>query len=1089
MKKVLLLSLVGLCLALSAFARSVISYEDWQDPNLFERNRLAMSASFATEQQQIISLNGQWDFKFNPDMDKRDKDFYKESYNISSWDKIKVPGFWYEYGYCDPIYVNVGYPWRGNGKTNPPYVPKEDNYVGQYRRTFNLTAEQVSKDLILCIGSATSNVRIWINGKEVGYSQDSKLESRFDISKYVRKGSNTIALEIFRWCDGTYLEDQDFWRLAGIARGVYIFTREKQGFRDINISADMYGQIALKVQTTKAIKSITYKVFDENNKLVLEGSSEKSKKIASSLRQFDIKAVLESPELWSAESPYLYRLHVSANMSRSRLAESSNINFGFRSIEIKDNQLLVNGKAILFKGVNRHELNPYKGYQVSEADMLKDIQIMKSLNINAVRTCHYPNDPRWLDLCDKWGLYVVDEANIESHGMGYAPDRTLANNKQYAAAHMDRDSRMVYRDINHPSIIMWSLGNEAGNGTNFLATYDWIKAHDPSRIVMYCEAKHGRNTDIYCPMYRSPQECENYLHNNPQKPLIQCEYAHAMGNSMGGFKVYWDLIRKEPHYQGGFIWDFQDQAFLKYVSPSSENATDHVFAFGGNYNSKDASDGSFNCNGLIAADRSLHPHAQEVKYQHRNILTSLVLPANISDLESSSSNLVLSVYNEYFFKNLEDYRLVWEIEVAGDKLLSGLVDNLDIEPQQTKNISLPVTYKELARIAKKHNSAKNSVYANHSADEDIYLNVKYVLKHQDGLLAAGSEVAYDQMPIREGDIKSFNVASANVTDAQAINFEDKDDKYYFTSNFAYAGTSSPLVSTWALVFDKKTASITAYSIDSKQVLSAPLEPNFNRADTENDMGANLFAKYKFKDKLEVETCDIVGLVGNAYQINVVYKPIKDYFQLSLQYTIHPDGSVAVSESLKDMGNLSKYHNLYRFGMRFAMEGRYSDLDFYGYGPDENYIDRRSSQLMGHYKQKVENQYHYGYVRTQESGTKTGLRWFSILDDNGTGLELSASTRFSASALPFSIEDLDVSIKDPRPYPNPTNYQAGEAKHSLELKAIAYDNARTKRNTYVTLDLVQMGVGGINSWGLLPMEQFRVKAKEYRFDFVFRPVNN
>ncbi len=1097
-KKIVFSTLMTIILMASALDvradRRSGSKEDWENPRIVERNRLPMTATFVTDQQKTLSLNGIWKFKFNPKFESRSQGFEDIHYNDSYWKEIMVPGMWETAGWCDPIYVNVGYPWRGHFKNNPPVVPTEHNYVGQYRREFDLEESWLQKRVCLCIGSATSNVRVWINGKEVGYSEDSKLEARFDITRYVRPGKNLIALEVHRWCDGTYLEDQDFWRLGGIARGIYVYTRENERIEDLNVRGDMKGQLDIRARLTKGIQSMDYQVLDPEGKEVMRFSAfPEGKKVKSELGGWflDCRKSLMEPELWSAETPYLYTLVAEARTSRGTIAESTRIRFGFRSVQIKGNQLLVNGKPILVKGVNRHEMNPYKGYVVSAADMVRDIQIMKQLNINAVRTCHYPDDPLWYQLCDEWGLYVVDEGNIESHGMGYDPQETLANSDEFHDAHMARDQRMVYRDINHPSVIIWSLGNEAGNGTNFMDTYSWIKAHDPSRPVQYCEAHGGSNTDIYCPMYATLEECEKYL-RRPSKPLIQCEYAHAMGNSMGNFKEYWDMIRKYPAYQGGFIWDFVDQALRIEVDPD-KYGTDHIFAFGGDFNEYDPSDGSFNCNGLIAADRSLHPHTSEVKYQHRNILTCLPSRFNFDPKTNPLREMRVDVYNEHFFKDLSDYRMEWMLLVAGENVMSGVVEQLDVAPQTVESVDLGVTSADMQKAVaeaksrwKHHFSEKGR---NTSADDDLFLQVSYKLKRSDGLLPAGTEVAYDQLVLREGPVKAFETGSTSVADSR-IELEEDVKQAVFSGRFFHDGTAGDRISEWSVTFDKQKGAAVDYQIDGKSYLNGALMPNFNRAPTENDLGAGMDYRSEVWRHCTFDLSSFkICKKGETYQVKVEYRPIRSYASVEMEYNIFKDGSIRVSEILRDAGKLDEAPDMMRFGMMFQMPGDCSSIDFYGYGPEENYVDRHSSQLMGHYCQRVEDQYHFGYVRTQESGTKTGLRWFRILNDNGTGLELTADTRFSASALPFSILDMDASMVDPRPRKNPTNNQAGEARHSLILKEKVQESARSMGTTYVCFDLCQMGLGGINSWGRLPLDEYRIHPKEYEFNFVIRPVGN
>ena len=993
----------NLCLSLAFLAAFLplaaqTKMEPWQDPNVFEENRMPMRATFVTDQQQTLSLNGLWKFHFNPTIEGRLRGFEAVGFDDTAWDEIPVPGLWDLNGYCDPMYLNVGYPWRGHYENNPPYPATEHNYVGQYRRTFTIDKSWIGKQICLNIGSATSNVRVWVNGKMVGYSEDSKLEARFDLTKYVHAGENTIALEIFRWCDGTYLEDQDFWRFAGIARGVEVYTREKERIEDVHVTGWADGRLKVHVEVTRGIEGVNMEVLGHSgfDNIHIDGIKPKKGVI-------DIDEEIFEPALWSAETPNLYTLRVLA-YTKKGIAESLEIPFGFRTVEIVGNQLLVNGKPILIKGADRHELSPTGGYNVTEAEMVRDIRIMKELNINAVRTCHYPDDPRWLALCDKYGLYVVDEGNIESHGMGYGP-ATLGRNPLFAAAHLVRDSRMVQRDFNHPSVIVWSMGNEAGDGPNFEACYDWIKAYDPSRPVQYERAltRNGeshRYTDIYCPMYASPDDILRYLQKGT-KPFIQCEYAHAMGNSMGNFKEYWDIARREPGCQGGFIWDFVDQA-LRW--PSDKPGTDHIYIFGGDLNDYDPSDGSFNCNGVIAADRTLHPHAYEVRYQYRNILTT-----------AGDEPGVVNIYNENFFTDLSRYRLVWTLEADGEPFRTGTVEKLDVAPQATKTVDLGIGARpEEGRV--------------------ITLTIRYQLKEAEPLLPAGFEVAYDQLVLA-------------------------DDP-----------APLPVGTTWEVTIDKNLGALTSYKLDGKEMISEPMMPCFDRALVENDLGARFQNRFALWRNIQFQVASIAAKpVGNACQVDVAFAPIDGKGIVKVAYLVDPRGTVAVSESLEDAGGLSEAQYLFRFGMRFAMPGQYSDLDFFGLGPWENYSDRHSAALLGRYRQRVEDQYHYGYVRAQESGTHTGMRWLNILDESGTGLKLCAPTPFSASALPFSLEDLDTHI------------------HSLELKAKAHENERSRGTTYVHMDLAQMGVGGVTSWGTWPLKEYLLPAKPYDFVFTLSPV--
>lgn len=970
-----------------------------------------MRATFKVDQEQRLCLNGVWKFHFSQSVASRLKGFEAVGYNDASWAEMPVPGLLELNGYGVPVYVNIGYAWKGLYENNPPVVPEEGNYVGQYRKVFEVPQNWSGKEIVLTIGSATSNVRVWVNGKPVGYSEDSKLEANFNVTKFVRPGANTIALEIFRWCDGTYLEDQDFWRFTGIARDVYLSARGKDRLEDINVTADMHGNLTAKATVTSKITGVRYTLLDDGKAFwSYEARVRKGKA--------DVQAAVKGVKLWSAEEPNLYTLKAEA-LINGRVMESTSLEIGFRTTEIEGGQLKVNGKPVLIKGVNRHELSPINGYIVTQEEMIRDIKLMKSLNINAVRTCHYPDNPVWLSLCDRYGLYVVDEGNIESHGMGYG-DKTLGKEPMYAAAHLIRDQRMVQRDRNHPSIIIWSMGNEAGFGPNFEACYNWIKAEDPTRPVQYERAldnAHDRNfTDIICPMYMSPDGCVRYLENSPRKPLIQCEYAHAMGNSGGNFKDYWDLVRKYPEYQGGFIWDFQDQALWN----------GKYWAFGGDYNPGGPSDGSFNCNGVVAADRSLHPHAYEIRYQYQDIWTSGTPGA-------------LRVFNEFFFKDLSDVMLLWDIEKDGEKVLSGVVPTLNVRPQESATISLGDV-----KIPD---------------DGTVTLNVRYVLKRAWPLVEAGSQIAYAQILLADRRPVMVEPAAGKTSVSRSGN--------------------SVIVSgkAWTITFDKASGAMTSYVIGRKELLSRPLVPCFNRAPVENDLGAALPYRWNLwrNPEFKVGAFNVTGDSGST-MVEVEYEPIGGKAPLSVFYEVRADGSVSVVEK---MGDAPDAPDMFRFGMAFAMPGTYGDLDFFGLGPWENYIDRNSACLLGRYRQKVADQYHMGYVRTQESGTHTGLRYFRVLDASGNGLEVASEADFSASALPYSIADLDVSAPEGDVLETNANGQRGVPRHSLELVPSGL--------THVHIDAIQMGVGSVDSWGSVPLEQYHVKPVAREFRFVLSPV--
>jgi beta-galactosidase len=1013
---------------------------DWQDPELFQKNRLPMSTYFTTDGLKI-SLDGIWSFRWHEGLDSRDMRFFSLDFDDSEWGSIPVPGMWELNGYGDPLYNNFGFPWEGHYKPNPPFPFFEHNYAGQYRRWFEIGEEWNGKDIILHIGSATSNVRIWINGKEVGYSEDSKLEARFDITKYVKKGRNLIALEIFRWCDGTYLEDQDFWRLTGLARETYIYSREKNRIEDIRIIGSASGEASICAEVSIGVEKISFEIVDASGKVVGSQSIKVDKKILSDrqLPQVNTSINVLDVKTWSAETPNLYTLNIKA-YDKKGLSERTSIEFGFRDVCIRDGQLLINGRPILVKGVNRHELNPYKGYVVSKEDMIKDILIMKQLNINAVRTSHYPNDPMWYSLCDKYGLFVVAEANVESHGMG-VKDKSLSHYPSYESAHKIRVQRMIERDFNHPSIIAWSLGNESGQGPSIRKSYDLAKEIDPTRFVQYqyeqglCEGF----SDVFCPMYLSYGKCEKYVTSNPERPLIQCEYAHAMGNSMGGLKEYWDLIRKYPHYQGGFIWDFADQALYW---PSKNDGTDHIFAYGGDFNNYDISDNSFCCNGIVASDRSLHPHAYEVAYQYRPIHTS-----------STSTLGEVEVYNEYFFIDLSRYMMEWDIEVDGEKVLNGNIQNLKVCPQEKVRVFLGFNDDDI----------KSASGISDLNSHDIYLNVRYVLKRKDGILPSGTMLSYDQIVINEAQAGKYENKSGRPA------YKLDNGRHIFTGN-----THFP----WELVIDSASGELLEYTINGNETIKDGPSPCVSRAATENDLGAKFDSSQDIwrmmehiSEKVYIEEFD------DRYRATVYYKPLQDIAQLMITYDIYADGTITVTERMIDMGSLSKASMLPRFGIEFSMSGIYSNFEYFGLGPFENYSDRNSSALVGQYRHRVEDMYHYGYVRPQESGTRTELKWIKVTDDNGSGLMISSDVKFSASALPFHWAEMDVRKLN--------NNQA----HSLELKEKAFENTRSEGMTWVNIDLKQMGLGCINSWGAWPRGEYLVKAQPYEFIVHITPISN
>lgn len=1014
MKRILLLC-AALGLAAVAAARSG---REWQNPAVNEINRLPMHASF--EAGERLPLDGVWKFHWVRNAWERPEGIGRPDFDDRAWGEMPVPGMWELNGYGDPVYVNVGYAWRGNYANNPPRVPEAENHVGSYRRTFEMPADWAGKQIFLSIGSATSNVYVWMNGRFVGYSEDSKLAAQFDVTKFVKPGENLIALQVFRWCDGTYLEDQDFWRLSGIARGVELTARDRAHLEDLHLTPGFdaeYADATLRVELegTPAVKEYALTLRGP------QGMPVASAAVKAQGGRAACEFAVERPAKWSAEAPNLYRLDIAVGDGR-RTTETVAQPVGFRTVEIRGGQLLVNGRPVLIKGVDRHEMDPLTGYAVGRERMVQDIRIMKELNINAVRTSHYPNDPLWYELCDRYGIYVVDEANVESHGMGYGA-RTLAKDPAYAEAHLQRNSRMVARDRNHPSVIVWSLGNEAGMGPNFEACYDWVKAADPSRPVQYeRDLEYGnveaaRHTDIVCPMYLEYDWCVRYCESNPPRPLIQCEYAHAMGNSMGGFDRYWELVRKYPAFQGGFIWDFVDQGFVRYEKNGRVS-----FLYGGDFNDYDATDNSFNCNGVIAPDRTFHPHACEVQRQYQNIWTRLVDPAKG----------VVEVYNENFFVGLDNCELAWQLVQDGVVTRRGRAERLDVAPQQRRELTLGFTEADF-----------------NPATREILLDVAYTLKAPEALLPAGYTTARQQFTLRAYDCAEGYALEA-AGGPVAITCWERGTRV--------AGDEFE-------IFFGRDGFISRYAVRGRELLAegSSLRPQFWRAPTENDLGAGLDRKQAVWKNPALKLAALTAeKEGETAVVEARYELPAAKAELTLTYRINGRGEVDVMQRMR--GDAAAPH-LFRFGMRLEMPARYDRLVFYGRGPHENYADRFSSADLGIYRQRVADQYHAQYVRPQESGTHGDLRWWRVEDSAGAGLTIRSDAPFSASALRYATEDLDVTNFPPQ-------------QHSGTLVE--------RDATCVNLDLRQSGLGCINSWGALPEERYRLPAGDYAFRFMLLP---
>lgn len=1028
-KNILAGSLLLLCTTL--FSQS---FTEWRDTEVNEVSRAPMHTNYFAYQNEesalerckessrnFLSLNGVWKFLWVEDADKRPVDFYRTDYDDKSWNDMKVPGMWALNGYGDPLYVNYGYPWRNQFTDAPPSIPIEGNQVGSYRREIVVPADWKEKEVFAHFGSVSSNIYLWVNGQFVGYSEDSKLEAEFNLTKYLKPGKNLIAFQVFRWCDGSYLEDQDFLRLAGVGRNCYLYARNKKYIRDIRITPHLdaqYKNATLDVvMELKGGGVVDLKLLDASGKEVAEASVRGSGKVSTVIE------VLQ-PQKWSTETPVLYTL-LATLKDRENVLEVIPVNVGFRKIELKGAQIWVNGQPVLFKGVNRHEMDPDNGYYLSPQRMIQDIRIMKAFNINAVRTSHYPNDNLWYDLCDRYGLYVVAEANVESHGLG--GHQTLAKNPLFAKAHLERNERNVQRSYNHPSVIFWSLGNEAGFGPNFEACYTWIKREDKTRAVQYEQAGTSEFTDVYCPMYQDYEGNKKYCEGDIEKPLIQCEYTHAMGNSLGGFKEYWDLIRKYPKYQGGFIWDFADQS-LRWKNKEGVS----FYAYGGDWNAYDASDNNFMDNGLINPDRQPNPHFYEVGYFYQSIW------ATPADLESGG----IHVYNENFFRNLSAYYAEWELLADGEVIQKGIVDNLDIAPQQTGLIQLEYTVDDSCR------------------DKEILLNILFRLKKAETLLPAGHVVARNQLvvqPFKNYDLAIGAMQRANAGSDRVV-VKDNDLNFLIVEGRNFR-----------LDFDKHDGYLCRYEVKGMKLMEegGKLKPNFWRAPTDNDFGAGLPVEYAVWKNPETRLNKLDYKADNdLIRVNAEYAMEGVEAKLYLTYSINPCGGVKVTQKMS-VAESAEVPDLFRFGMQMQLPQELEEINYYGRGPGENYSDRNNSTFLGKYQQTVSSQF-YSYIRPQENGTKTDIRWWKLTDKGGNGLKFIADAPCSMSALHYTIESLD-------------DGEQKEQRHSEFVPIVDYIN--------LCIDKAQMGVGGVNSWGALPLKEYRLPYKDYEFSFLLLPLES
>ena len=1019
----------------------------WHNVDVNQQNRAPRRAAFFAFENQdkaqafekknsanYLSMEGTWKFNFVKDYNKRPVNFFAANFDDSQWKDFPVPGLFELNGYGDATYKNIGYAWATQFDPNPPYISELNNYTGSYRRTFDLPKDWKGKDVYFHVGSATSNLTLWVNGKYVGYSEDSKVAAEFNISKYLKPGKNLIAMQVMRWCDGSYFEDQDFWRFTGIAREVYLYARPKVHAADIRLDAGLENQyrdgvLNYQVALKGGKANVTLTLCDKDGKKIAEASG-----VQGTIKVPAVKA-------WTAETPYLYKAFITLK-NKQGVSEVIPQKIGFRNVEIKNAQLLVNGKPVLIKGANRHEMDPDGGYVVSVERMIQDIKIMKQLNINAVRTCHYPDDPRWYDLCDEYGIYVTAEANLESHGMGYG-EKSLAKFPEYLQTHIERNEGNVKTFINHPSIIVWSLGNEGGYGINFEKAYDWVKAYDQTRPVQYERGGYDSKTDIHCPMYIDYEESEKYCKSDGVKPYIQCEYAHAMGNSEGGFKEYWDLIRKYPKYQGGYIWDFVDQG-LRDKSPITGK---EIFTYGGDYGRYPASDYNFNCNGIIAPDRRLNPHAYEIQYWHQNVW--------IKDLDAV--NGAFNIYNENFFKNIDDLHLTATIYANGVKLSTvEIPETKGIAPQTTKMVKSDALKYAIAEAETEHGK------------EEITVNFAFASDGTEPLVEKGQVIARQQFVINEYQFDKVDTPIATTS----TKISGKKGILQSTSNIEVEETNSYVkvsAKRMSVTIGKKTGLIDYLDVDGEPILKfrESMKPEFWRAPTDNDYGASLQKELKVwkNPVMNLKSFD-KSEMKDSVVLTATFEMPEVKAELVLRYRINAVGEVSVTEKMTT-DKAAKIADLFRYGMVLDLPASFSKLEYYGRGPGENYIDRHSSTFIGKYESDVKDEY-YPYIRPQESGNHTDIRYFSIFNPaSGKGITFEGYAPMECSAIPYSIEDLDSGDKKEHAW----------GQHSGDLV--------DKGLTQVHIQQRQYGLGCIDSWMSKPMEKYRMHYGDREFRFVIK----
>lgn len=969
----------------------------WENTYVNADNREILRAHINPKASRIKSLNGVWKFNYAKNPKSKINSFYKEDFNCSDWNNIDVPGSWELQGYDAPIYTDTRYPFPAN----PPYVPQDYNPVGQYITTFNIPADFKGKDIFLHFRGVESAYYVWVNGKYVGYSEDSRLPAEFLINKYLKPGVNKLAVEVYRYSDGSYLEAQDYWRYSGIERDVNLIAKDKNRIKDFEIVASLEndykdGKFNLKLTGNKDAR---VKIFD-GQALIFD----KFYKLQKNDSVISVVANFPNVKPWSAESPYLYTLQVNDELVH---------NFGFRRVEMRNGMMLINGKPIKIKGVNRHEHDQYTGRTITKESMMNDIKLMKQFNINAVRCSHYPNYEEWYELCDKYGLYVIDEANIESHGMDHHPDETLANTEGWDIPFMERMERMVERDKNFTSIITWSLGNESGYGKHFETIYHWTKQRDTTRPVQYEGGGEKGLSDIFCPMYARPWKLAQWVNQRPSKPLILCEYAHAMGNSVGNINGYWSLINKYDHLQGGFIWDWVDQTFA-----SKDSLGNKIWAYGGDLGFVGVvNDSSFCANGLVAADRTLNPHIWEVKKTYQNYKFE---PVNFSPDKIKITNL-----NYFVTSNNVDFKFA--VKVNGDTLTKGIINIPSIGPMQSAIVSL------------------NLPNANLFNGNEAFLHLSAINNIETDMLPKGHIVAWEQLPL-SGDY-SFD------TDGFI-------DKCIVNNNVE-------------IIIDGQSGIIKEYRLNGDNILIEGLYPNYWRPVNENDLANGALRRCGIwkdaADSLVIRSVEVNGVaVSGLYSLRVgdvvEVKYSHPFFINYVTYQMPKEGVLMVTDKFKPFDS-SVLPEMPRFGMKMVLKGEYDNMVWYGRGPIENYWDRKGSADIDVYCATVWEQY-FPYVRAQESGNKCDVRWSSFINKKGDGVCIvSNSMPLSIGAYNFPMNDLC--------------YQANVGKK--------HGGSIIKRDmVWLNIDMLQMGVGGDNTWGSQTHTEYTITPDEKEYTFYIIP---